>query len=237
MCVLWGKALSDKEHTECISRGREKHYKTIMKNKLEIQTNFTRSLVTYWLHLAVKTKNTVTTNLSFEIDGRPFHKRFSWWTHLITCSKAPMFTFFISVLSKNLQCTWTNHHHDPHSSWCLFCCLCDVLDDPLSLCSRLQWANDVCLAWLWHLLTSCAYWSSSQRPPPSGSIQAQQFASMFQTSGASPFWDCLLMWLRQSQKGQMVPIESLRKRLISGIYLPNQLLSLPPCKVPTHCLK
>lgn len=80
---------------------------------------------------------------------------------------------------------------DPQPSRSLFCCLCDVLDDPLSLCSRLQWANSVCLTRLWHLLTTCCYWSSSQRPLPSGSIQAQRFALMFQPSGASPFWDCL----------------------------------------------
>lgn len=46
--------------------------------------------------------------------------------------------------------------------------LCDVPDDPLSLCSQLQWVHSVSFTQLWHFLTRSAHWSSS----PSGSVQA-----------------------------------------------------------------
>lgn len=92
-------------------------------------------------------------------------------------SSWPVFTFTSFVLShkfpsEHVQCAenmglWRRLGHLSWSTAVSIssCCLCDVADDPLSLCSQLQRVH---FTHLCHFLTRSAHWSSF----PSGSVQA-----------------------------------------------------------------
>lgn len=123
---------------------------------------------------------------------------------------------------------WVASPQKLHRSLDVFRSLCDVPDDPLSLCSQLQWAHSVSFTQLWHFPTRSAHWSSS----PSGSVQAQRLALMFLTSGTLVH-DSLIHY--EETGSSCVIFSTSESRRIFAFYVclhPPRLLS---CQ--TYCLK